>query len=365
MAFEVQNLTNTIFISALFLLTIVIVKWKYMKDRNSLEFKVFFAVMLVSLGIALILQVDYQVLMQEAWFEATFLPILWISLVWLIRYIKTTIQTRQKIIENKNQTLAEIATQILASSEYLQQTSEDVAAMTEEVSSSSKNISDTQQQISKGAQSQANSVVDAQKRIQNLSSLSKEIKECAGEIFQVVTLITGIADQTNLLALNASIEAARAGEAGRGFSVVADQVRKLAEESKNAVKRTADTANRIMQKVESQDKGAIAVVQAVDNIAAVAEETASGTEEASAATEEQATSMDNLTNAAQSLAEFAGKFRTLVKTLNADEFEESKEKKQEKKLKKKQEMKQEKENKKGKVASSGNWVSPDSIAYPT
>ncbi|MBI4727811.1 methyl-accepting chemotaxis protein [candidate division TA06 bacterium] len=194
-----------------------------------------------------------------------------------------------------------------------------------------------------------------------LSFVIGGLEKKTGEISQITELISAVAWRTNLLALNAAIEAARAGESGRGFAVVAGEVKKLAERTASATKQidglikeiqseTTQTVNamreglaevgsgkqlaehgnkaffqiietvknssqgslKISQTTEGQVEGAKRIVLAIEQVEAVAEETASGMEQTAAAHQEQMASMQEMTASAQELARAAEEMKRLV-----------------------------------------------------
>ncbi|MDR3590202.1 MAG: methyl-accepting chemotaxis protein [Negativicutes bacterium] len=103
------------------------------------------------------------------------------------------------------------------------------------------------------AQNAINQMVIINDKVRDITQIVGKLGKRSEEIGEIVTVIGGIASQTNLLALNAAIEAARAGEQGKGFAVVADEVRKLAEQSQNATKEI----NALIANIQVETKSAI------------------------------------------------------------------------------------------------------------
>jgi methyl-accepting chemotaxis protein len=157
-----------------------------------------------------------------------------------------------------------------------------------------------------GMQRIRSSVQATAKRIKALGDRSLEISE-------IVNVINDITEQTNLLALNAAIEAARAGEAGRGFAVVADEVRKLAEHSRNATKDIAALIKAIQaetndavvvmeegtREVEVGAKLADSAGRALDAISSVVRQSAELVQEISLASKQQVRGTEGVANAMQ------------------------------------------------------------------
>jgi methyl-accepting chemotaxis protein len=170
-----------------------------------------------------------------------------------------------------------------------------VASATEEMTSSVN-------EISRQVQESAKIAGDAVKQAQETDARINELSQAAGRIGDVVKLITAIAEQTNLLALNATIEAARAGEAGRGFAVVASEVKALAAQTGKATEEiSAQIAG--MQTATQDSVAAIkAIGGTIGRISEIASTISAAVEEQGAATQEIARNVGEAAKGTQQVA---------------------------------------------------------------
>lgn len=182
---------------------------------------------------------------------------------------------------------ADRVSMIAAASTEMAQTSVDIARNVNTVQENSVEALELAQAGGTKVSQSAKSMSEILKHVNVASGQANELEVKATQVQQVVGIISSIAEQTNLLALNAAIEAARAGEAGRGFAVVADEVRTLAE-------RSTQSTHEINTIIGSMQEG---VGQVVGSMAQVTE----SAQEGNVIAQETAESFEQIVSAMQSL----------------------------------------------------------------
>ena len=169
-------------------------------------------------------------------------------------------------IEQSDRGAAESATRLSEAATAMNEMNATVQEVARNAGSASSASAETKEKAEAGAQvveKAVRSIEDVHQMSLALKGDMAQLNEHARDISRIMAVISDIADQTNLLALNAAIEAARAGEAGRGFAVVADEVRKLAEKT---MASTNDVGNAITAIQESTAKSMTGVDNAVERI---------------------------------------------------------------------------------------------------
>ena len=167
---------------------------------------------------------------------------------------------------------------------------------------------------SKAIETAVGQIVSVEQIVNTSAATVDKLGQRSKEIGQIVETISGIADQTNLLALNAAIEAARAGEQGRGFAVVADEVRKLAEESQSAAQKIASLIGAIQtdtdDAVKSMHDGSVAVkegTRSVEELKTTFDAICKASDGVMQRTKEMSSELTNVMNDTQTIKDRSGK----------------------------------------------------------
>ena len=250
----------------------------------------------------------------------------------IVYLIRQTQESSRRLAQSSSEILSATEQQASGSAEQAASISETTATM-EELAATYRQIADNANQVVKMAKASLGSAESGQQAVMNTLTAMEDIKtrsqtsankilslgERSQQIGQVLEIINSIADQTKILALNAAIEAARAGEAGKGFSVVAVEIRKLAEsvvdstgEIGSIMTEIQGAANDLVIATEQELKqvqGGVDLAhvtgESLDQILEMIEQTTVSAKEISAATQQQKSATDQVVKAMREVAAVA------------------------------------------------------------
>jgi len=261
--------------------------------KCGIDIAIFLAILGIFISVFLKYEISsYEGLIYTAIIIALFLPAHVITKDWITRAIKKSLSQQSDTVSDATAEMIAIFDSQKKIFENLSENTKNVAALVEKL----KNLSLETINTSRNTEKQINqSIVFSQKehesisynaekmlvlrqKVQMIAELILELSEHTQQIGNSIGVVDDIAEQTNMLALNAAVEAARAGEHGKGFAVVAGEIRKLADESKQAITKITTltsniqyTTNSTVMATEEGSKEIESVVKDIDTVAANSE----------------------------------------------------------------------------------------------
>ncbi|MEC8443550.1 MAG: methyl-accepting chemotaxis protein, partial [Pseudomonadota bacterium] len=167
-------------------------------------------------------------------------------------------------LKNRIHEEAQDSSQIVASTTNISNTMDDMVQQTRNVATATDEAMSINLHGTDAIQSTLPQMEDTRDLVQHNADLIAQLEAKSENIITVTSIINDIAEQTNLLALNAAIEAARAGEQGRGFAVVADEVRALAAKTSNATEQIGSTVNEINAEIKHAVSNSQSLISTID-----------------------------------------------------------------------------------------------------